>query len=158
MEYNCKKVEKSHYTLIIISTFISCFLFVPLWFKKYIILYSFLHSTLFVTTYLNLKSKNFFLALCFVVEVLDTSLLGIFQIKYLVISYMSKYLHRRLKLKNFIILTFCIVSIIIMFIFTEYLIKIYLGFHCDIDEYIFNIIYTSLFSVILIKLIQSSEQ
>ena len=141
MEYNHKQVEKSHFILVVVSIVISYLLFLPLWFKKYIILHSLIYSILFVSIYLNIKSKKIILGLCFIIEILDTTLLGICQIKYLIIRYMSEYSYRNLKLQNFIILVWTTIGSTILCIFTDYLIKISLGFYCDFNEYILNIMY-----------------
>jgi hypothetical protein len=152
MEYNKKQVEKSHYTLVIALTIISYILFLPLWFKKYIILHSLIYSILFVSIYLNIKLKKFILCICLLVEILDTTILGICQIKYLIINYMKQYFYKYLKLQDSIILVSNVICTTILCIFMDYLIKIGLGFYCDVSEYILHIIYTSLFSLMLISL------
>ena len=157
MEYNKKQVEKSHYILLIVLTITSYVLFLPLWFKKYIILNSLISSILFVSIYLNIKLKKIILYICFLIEILDTTILGICQIKYLIISYMNKYLYKHLKLQNSTILVSSAIVSTILCVFTDYLIKIALDFHCNFSEYILQIIYTSLFSLLLIIYIRKLQ-
>ncbi len=156
IEYNYKKVEKNNYKLLSVLIILSCFLFAPILFKKYLILHSFVSATLISSVYSKNRIKLHVLFISCMVEIFDTGIIGLSQVTYLLTAYVRKWFYT--KAKNFGIIAYSFFAINLIKNIFDLFIRKSFDFELNYDLYIWNFIYTYAFSILIMKVMKSNEQ
>ena len=152
IQYNDLAVEKNHYLLLLFSIVLLYIAFIPLFiFEKYIILSAFIFSILLTSRYCNSKFKNILLLIYFIFEILDSSIIGISVLQYIIMDKLIAYCTLNMDLNRISVLSCSILFITSICKLLEYCTKILCQFNYNIKSCILSILCSSILSIILIK-------
>jgi hypothetical protein len=156
IEYNSKQIEKNNYRLLSVFIILSCFLFTPILFEKYLILYSFVSATLISSVYLKNRIKLPVLLVSLIVEILDSGVVGLSQITYMITVYVRKHFYTRFQNTGTTAYSFFIVILAKTII--DLGIKQFFDFVLNYDLYIFSFLCTYGFCILIMKIMKDNEQ
>jgi hypothetical protein len=156
IEYNSKQIEKNNYKLLSVFIILSCFLFTPILFEKYLILYSFVSATLISSVYLKNRIKLPVLLVSFIVEILDSGIVGLSQVTYMLTVYVRKHFYTRFQNTGTTAYSFFVV--ILAKTIVDLGIKHFFDFTLNYDLYVFSFLYTYGFCILIMKIMKDNEQ